>query len=103
MQNARHFNIDDWVLIDRRNLQVRAGNNISLTRKWLGPYKVVKAISSRAYKLEVPAAARWHNVVYTTVLKAFRRRDKPQDMDKDKEKTWKVEEIVNSRKVKGVV
>ena len=65
---ARQFNIDNWVLEDRRNLQVKAGNNKSLTRKWLGPYKVIKAIGSHAYRLEVPEGTRWHNVVHTTLF-----------------------------------
>ena len=38
VEKGRHFNIDEWVLVDKRNLQVKAGNNKSLTRKWLGPY-----------------------------------------------------------------
>ena len=38
VDKARQFNINDQVLVDRRNLQVKAGNNRSLTRKWLGPY-----------------------------------------------------------------
>ena len=42
-------------------------------------------------------------MVHTTLLKPIRRRDKPQDMDEDEEEIWEVEEIVNSRKVKGVV
>ena len=51
---ARQFNIDNWVLDDRWNLQVQAGNNKLLTHKWLGPYKVTKAIGSYTYWLEVP-------------------------------------------------
>ena len=103
VEKARQFNIDNCVLVDRRNLQVKAGNNKSLTRKWLGPYKVIKAIGSHPYRLEVPEGTRWHNVVHTTLLKPFRRRDEPQDMDQDEEEIWEVKEIVNSRRVKGVV
>ena len=74
-----------------------------MTWKWLGPYKVIKAIGSYAYRLEVPEGTRRHDVVHTTLLKPFRRRDKPQDMDEDEAEVWEVEEIVNSRTVKGVV
>ena len=82
---------------------MKAGNNKSLTCKWLGHYKVVKAIGSHTYRLEVPEGTQWHNVVHTTLLKPFRRRDEPQDMEEDEEEIWEVEEIVNSRRVKGVV
>ena len=103
IEKATQFYIDDWVLVDRRNLLVKAGNNKSLTQKWLVPYKVIKPIGSHAYRLEVPEATCWHNVVHSTLLKPFRRRDEPQDMDKDEAEVWEVEEIVNSRTVKGVV
>ena len=33
VEKARQFNMDDWVLVDRRNLSVKARNNNSLTRK----------------------------------------------------------------------
>ena len=82
---------------------MKAGNNKSLTRTWLGPYKVIKAIGSHAYRLEVPECTQWNNVVHATLLKLFRRRDEPQDMNEDEEGIWEVEEIVNSRRVKGVV
>ena len=103
VEKAKQFNIKDWVLVERRNLQVKTGKNKSLTYKWLGPYKVIKAIGFHTYSLEVPEGTRWHNVVHTTLLKPFRRRDEPQDMDEDEEEIWEVEEIVNSRRVKGVV
>ena len=103
MEKVRYFNTDDWVLVDRQILAVKAGNNKSLTQKWLGPYKVIKGIGSHAYRLEVPVGTRWYNVVHTILFQPFRRRDEPQDMDEDEEEIWEVEEIVNSRRVKGVV
>jgi len=50
------FAVNDWVLVDRRNQQVKAGNNRSLTNKWIGPYKVIETIGTQAYRLEVPKA-----------------------------------------------
>ena len=47
--NARHFNADNWVLVDRQDLQVNGGNNKSLTQKWLGPYKFINDIGLHAY------------------------------------------------------
>ena len=57
-------------------------------------------MGSDAYGLEVPEGTRWHNIVHTTLLKPFRRRDEAQDMDEDEEEVWEVEEIYNSRTVK---
>ena len=103
INKARQFNIDDCVRVDRRNLQVKAVNNKSLTRKWLSPHKVITAIGSYAYRSEVPEGTPWHNVLHTTLLKPFRRRDEPQNNNKEKAEVWQVEEIVNSRKLKIVV
>ena len=53
---ARQYSIDDWVLVDRHNLQVKARKNKSQKRKWFRSYKVLKAIGSHDYQLEVPEA-----------------------------------------------
>ena len=89
--------------MDHRNLQVRAGNNRFLTNKWIGPYKVLEAIGSHAYRLEVPEGTQWHNVVHTILLKPFHRRDEDQDIDEDDPDVYEVESIVNSQKIRGVV
>ena len=100
---ARQLTIHDWVLVDRRDVQVKAGINQSCTHKRLGPHEVITAIGCHAYRLEVPKSMRWHNVVHTTRFKPFRRRDQPQEMDEDKEEIWEVEEIVNSSRDEAVV
>ena len=53
--------------------------------------------------MEVPEVTRWHNVVHTTLLIPFRRRNEPQDINEDEAEVWEVEEIVNSRTLKEVV
>ena len=104
IEKARKFAVNDWVLVDRRNLQVKAGNNRSLMNKWIGPYKVIETIGTHTYRLEVPEGTRWYNVVHTTLLKPFRTQDDPQDMDEDEDnEIYKVETILNSRKYAGVV
>jgi len=54
LETARKFAVNDWVLGDRSNLQVKAGNNYSLKNKWVGPHKVIETIGTHAYRLEVP-------------------------------------------------
>ena len=68
-----------------------------------GPFEGYKAIGRDAYQHVVPESTRWYNVVLMTLRKPLSRRDKPQDMDEDKENIWEVVEIVNARKVTGVV
>ena len=90
LKKTRHFDVNDWVLVDRRNLQVKAGNNRSLTNGWIAPYKVRKAIGSHACQLAVPEGTRWHNVVHTILLKPCHQKDEPQYMDKDEPDVYKV-------------
>ena len=60
-------------------------------------------MGSHAYRLEVPEGTNWDNVVPSTVLKPFRSRDESQDIYDDEPEVWEVDEIENSRTVKGVV
>ena len=103
IEKVIQFNIDDWVLVNRRPLQVKTGNNKSLTRKWLGPYKVIKGIGSHSHRLEVPEGTRWHNVVHTTLLILYNRCNEPHDIYEVEAEVWNVDEIVNSRPVEAVV
>ena len=82
---------------------MNARNNISLTDKWLETIKVIKAISSRPYRLEVSKGTQLSNVVHANRFKQFRKWDESQDIDAEKTEIWEVEEIVISRRVKGVV
>ena len=102
-EKARQFNIPNWVLIDRRNLLVKAGNNKSLTHKWLGLYKVIKANATYASRLDIPESTRWHNIVHTTLLKTFRRGEEPSDMDKHEKEIWANLDIFNSRSVQELI
>ena len=54
IKKAHQYNVDSWLLVDRKNLQIKAGNNRSLTNKWIGPHKVTKAIGTHAFQQEVP-------------------------------------------------
>ena len=63
------------------------------------PYKVTKPIGTHAFQLEVPQGTQWHNVVHTTILKPFRKRNEPQDIEEDEEDIYEVESIIDSRKI----
>ena len=71
IDKARTFEIGDMVLVDRRNLTIKAGNNRSLSNKYVGPYKVIDKKGSLAYKLEIPARMRLYNVIYVSLLKPY--------------------------------
>ena len=90
IKKARDFKIDYQVLVNRRNLQVQAGNNQFLTCKQIELQKVVKATGYHAYRLEVPKGMKWHNIVHATCFNPLRRHNEPLDIDKCKNKIWEV-------------
>ena len=102
VEKSRQFQIGEWVLVDRRNLSIKTGNNRSLTNKWIGPYKIIKVVSRHAYKLEYPKGIRMHDVVHTSLLKPFRSRaENEMDEDTDDEQKdlfFDVEKIVDSKR-----
>ena len=71
LEKARKFKVGEWVLVDRRNLTVKAGNNRFLTQKWIGPYQVIKTAGSHAYKLQLPSGMRIHHVLHATMMKPY--------------------------------
>ena len=48
VNKARSFHIGDKVLIDRRNLTIKSGNNRSLSNKYIGPYTIIDSKGSHA-------------------------------------------------------
>ena len=72
-EKSRQYHEGDKVMVDRRNLAIKDGTR-SLSTKWLGPFTVTKVISRHAYKLDIPANYRLHNVIHTSLLKPFRTR-----------------------------
>ena len=75
----------DWVLVDRPNLQGKAGNKMFLNQKSLESSMVMKVIPSYTFQLDVFIGISWHNVVHTTLLKPFNRQDESQDRYKNDE------------------
>ena len=69
------FGEGDWVwlrLLHRPAASVPTHRTGKLAPKFYGPYKVMARIGEVAYKLELPAGAKIHNVFNVGVLKPFR-------------------------------
>jgi len=106
LDKARSYNLDDKVLVDRRNLTIKSGNNRTLTSKYIGPFTVQRKVGSYTYEVETPDRICLHKVIHISLLKPFRERPEDQmDIDKDEmdELFFVVEKIINSRPVRGQV
>lgn len=69
---SRH-NVGDQVLLSTANLDLRLpGQSRKLLAKWIGPFKIVKAIPPVAYKLDLPTKFRGlHPVFHTSLLRPY--------------------------------
>ena len=83
------------VLVDRRNLTIKAGNNRSLNNKYIGPYKIIDKKGSYAYKLQIPARMCLHSVIHASLLKPH-QGGRHMEIDKEDEPLYNVEKIINT-------
>ena len=70
------FEVGAMVLLDTRNIRWKGPGMPKLMPKWIGPFKVEKAIGPVAYRLELPQSMRIHRVVHVSLLKPCRRDDR---------------------------
>ena len=110
---APTFEEEDLVMLDGGNIRTKRPSK-KLAPKKYGPFKILKKIGTRAYRLELHSRWRIHNVFHVSLLKPYvqnelkgraQTRPEPEEINGDLEN--EVEEIVNSeirnspRKVNG--
>jgi len=78
-----------------------------LTERFVGPYKVKSIISANAVELQLPSTVHIHPVVNISKLQLYnlqvkgQRATKPALVIIEGEEEYKVEKILNKRKVRG--
>jgi len=87
---APPFKVGDWVLLDLRNVKSRCPTK-KFDHKFEGPFKVIKAVSRFAFRLELPKRWRIHNVFHILLLEPYRRPTIPGREDPTPEQV--VEEV----------
>ncbi|KAF8747803.1 hypothetical protein RHS01_11258 [Rhizoctonia solani] len=65
--NLVEFEIGEEAWLDSKNINLKTLSP-KLTKQRLGPFKVIKKISDRAYQLKLPPTMRIHNVFYVGLL-----------------------------------
>ena len=87
--------------------QIVGRSSEKLVEQFVGPYRIKAIISSNIVELELPATIRIHLVVNVSQIKRYvdqvdgQRKEVPQPMVIEGEEEWKVEKILNKRKVQG--
>jgi len=64
------FKVGDLVMLDNHHVATKHPSR-KLNRKKIGIWKILEAVSNRAYHLELPAKLDIHNVIHVSVLKPY--------------------------------
>jgi len=106
---VEEYRIGDLVLLSTKDLKYQmVGRRMEkLTKHFVGPYKVKAIISSNAIELELLSTTKIHPVVNISRVRKYKsqveeqRKEAPQPVVIEGEEKWKVEKIMNKRKVRG--
>jgi hypothetical protein len=111
--NARRDPTPDWpvgalVWLKTENIRMKRPS-VKLDHRMLGPFKVIKKVSTHAYKVALPPSMnRLHNVFHVKLLERHhteyfprRRNSPPPPIEIDGEEQFEVDEILNSRVHRG--
>ena len=98
------FSIGEQVWLEGTNLKLPANLTNKLSPRRYGPFKVVAVISPVAYKLELPAQWKIHDVFHVSLLTPYKETQQhgpnflepPPDIIEG-EPEWEVEQILKSR------
>lgn len=110
------FTVGDQVLLSTEHLTLKDKERTKkLTSKYIGPFPIVRVVSSVAYELTLPPSLRIHPVFHVSKLRALKAsteaeypgrndavapRPPPELINEDGEEEWEVERIVRQRTVK---
>jgi Chromo (CHRromatin Organisation MOdifier) domain len=67
------YNTGDLVLLNTKNFKFKSTGVRKLMPRWCGPFKVLAAVGIVAYRLELPANLKMHNVFHISLLKQYHR------------------------------
>lgn len=67
------FEIGDKVLLSTKYINLKTGTTAvnKLLPQWIGPFEVLAAVGSVAYKLQLPSSLPIHNVFHVSLLKPY--------------------------------
>ena len=106
--NQKHqpksFKVGDRVLLSARNLRLAVPKK-KLAPRFLGPFRVLDAVGSQAYRLSLPSRMKIHNVFHVSLLEPWHGHDIAEPAESmplaDEDGEWEVQEILGSKVVNG--
>ncbi len=102
-QPAPTYRPGDQVLLSVKNLKLVSGLSTKLAPRYIGPYRVRRAINAVAVELELPAHLRVHPVFHVSAVKPYREfagnyRPPPVPEFIDGELEYEVDYIADTRR-----
>jgi len=106
---VEEYRVSDLVLLSTKDLKYQMiGRQMEkFTEHFVGPYRVKAIISSNAIELDLPSTVRIHPVVNISRVRQYKlqvesqRKKVPQPVVIEEKEEWKVERIMNKRRVQG--
>ena len=98
----------DRVLLSTKDLVFKERLTRKLVEKYVSPYTIEKVVSTNVVKLQLPTSIRIHSVVNISWIVQYKKQVGGQKKKEGKlvevegVKEWKVERILNKRKIRGV-
>ena len=97
---AREYNVGDLIYLNSKNIDSTRLTK-KLDQKFYGPYTVINRIGKVAYRLDLPASIKIHNVFYVSLLKLCDQSKSSilplPPIIVDSEKEFEVEKVLDSR------
>ena len=98
----------DRVLLSTKNLVFKERPVRKLTERYIGPYTIEEVVSTNVVKLQLPSLMRIHPVVNVSWIVWYReqvrgqKKEKRKPVEVEEVKEWKVEKVLNKKKMRGV-
>jgi hypothetical protein len=95
------FAVGEQVLLSTKNLTLKMQGSNKLLPRFIGPFKVTQQVNAVAYRLELPAILKVHDVFHVSLLKQYkpggRTQPPPLPIMIDGEPEFEVETILSHR------
>jgi hypothetical protein len=65
------YNLEDKVLLSTKNIVLKKGSSRKLLPRFIGPFSIIEQINNVAFKIDLPAGLRMHNVFHISLFRPY--------------------------------